>query len=140
MCPDKQKFIQCLTAPDINEVWLCLRQREVAIEVGAREEELGRYSKECSRVIEELSKLHQENDEINRNLCLSSCGLSRTRPMDFLASSEAKITCFLIHFPMFYDIRRLHQPAVSPASHHLRALGSVVYHSRSLSTEVFESV
>ncbi|KAJ3523117.1 hypothetical protein NMY22_g11591 [Coprinellus aureogranulatus] len=130
---------QYLSASEISQVLLCLRQREINIEIGAREEELGKYAKECSRVIQQLSTLHQENRQINRTLYQKSQGLSMSRPLDFLAYIQRKITQFLIHFPVMYDIRRIHQPALNAVSCRLRAIGSAVYRSRSLSSEIFDS-
>ncbi|KAJ3546962.1 hypothetical protein NMY22_g1850 [Coprinellus aureogranulatus] len=130
---------QSLSALDISQVLLCLRQRELNIEIGSREEELGKYAKECSRIIQQLSALHQENRHINTTLYQKSQGLSRSRPLDFLAYIQRKITQFLIHFPVMYDVQRLHQPALNAVSCRLRAIGSAVYRSRSLSSEIFDS-
>lgn len=121
---------------ELEEIYLARRSRELNIEVGKQEEELGRHLTACMKVINILKGLHQEVYSVRSRQALLSNGASTERPFEYEHEMQQRITNF--HSPTtLSDSRHSHQPSPSPIARKLRLIGHTFYAYPSLLSSSF---
>ncbi|KAJ3503733.1 hypothetical protein NMY22_g18143 [Coprinellus aureogranulatus] len=124
------------TIREMEEIYLARRSREIAIEVGNREEELGRYLSLCVRVLNILDTLNKEAFVVRDRQAVISNGASRYRAFEYEWEMQQKVTVFNSQASSS-DSRRFHQPSLTPLSRKLRIVGHSFYICPSLTSGPF---